>query len=188
MRESYFTTGIVRCERSRAWWQKALWVLTALLVAWLLSGCEMRGEGSSGDGSEVELEPWLAGCILGLLAAGTVAGVWVVALLMRRGDEEAAESYWGDAESPEPDPDPDTLKREQRTAEPVGEMERGYVLRILESCAEETGHIQVHVQRAQRHLSVEDYGEELLLAEEKLEVLMRCLGELAKCIKEGLPS
>jgi len=185
MREQRFSTGIVRCERSRAWWQKALWVLAALLAAWLLSGCEMRGEGPV-------LEEWQKGLVIGLLALGTVAVGFLAFRTLKAQDEEGAVEWFEIDAAAEASPDEDTVNCEQRTTAPLAMpligVARADLVRILESCAEETRHIQVHVLRAQRHLSVEDYGEELLLAEEKLEGLARCLGELAKCIKEGLPS
>jgi|GEM_PF-4537889 len=175
MREQFFTTGIVRCERSRAWWQKALWVLAALLVAWLLSGCEMRGEGPV-------LEEWQKGLVIGLLALGTVAVGFLAFRTLRAQDEEGAVGWFEIDAAAEAFPDPDTVNREQRTGDPLAVpligMARADLARILNSCLVELWDARAVVLRAQDNLSVEDYGEALTGVEVRLTGVMKCLGNV----------
>lgn len=56
------------------------------------------------------------------------------------------------------------------------------VHRILVACAAEGRCVMKHVRRAQETLSVEDYGDELRLAERKLDAVVRCVEALiARC-------
>ena len=82
-----------------------------------------------------------------------------------------------------------SLRREEEVFAPLREpglpVPPADAQRILVACAAEARLIMQHVRRAGRTLSVEDYGDELQLAEGKLESVIRCVEALAQRTNAG---
>lgn len=203
-----FTGAITHCgprKVRRTWLSTVANVLVMLALAalsgWLWS-CVRHASGlshgaMSGGGLLAmmpvpelpELEEWQKGCVVGLLAAGTVAALWWVGLRMRRGDEAVAETYWRAVEDAEAFPD--TLKREQRTADPLSGAYLGLdaadVRRILEAIIVECCEVEDLVRKAEQDLSVEGYGERLTGARRRLKGMQLCLVRLAARFVPSMP-
>lgn len=200
-----FTGAITHCgprKVRRTWLSRVVNVLVlmalAALCGWLLS-CVRHASGlSHGAMSGVgllammpvpELEEWQKGGITGMLAAATVATLWWVALWIKRGDGEAAETYRSAVEDAEAFPD--TLKREQRTDDPLSApylgLDAADVKRILDAVIVECCEVEDLVRKAQTNLSVEDYGERLTGARRRLKGMQLCLVRLAARFVPSMP-
>lgn len=189
MSEHFFTSGLTRCKRRQTWGRTLvnLLVLLALvaLSCWLW-GCvygatvPARGTGPCGaSGMPLAMMPWLQGSIMGLLAFGLVVLMALAARKMRRDDEAAL----GRVRWSVKDGCCEDVFASLRS--PGGALPPAEVRRILEACASEARHIREHLKRAQRHLSVEDYGDELVIAEGKLDVVARCIEALMQRVNAG---
>lgn len=193
-----FTGAITHCgprKVRRTWLSRVVNVLVLLALAalcgWLWS-CVRHASGlshgaMSGGGLLAvvpvpvlgELEEWQRGGITGMLAAATVATLWWVTLWIKRGDGEAAEAF------------PDTLKREQRTDDPLSAPYLGLdavdVKRILDAVIVECCEVEDLVRKAETNLSFEDYGERLTGARRRLKGMQLCLVRLAARFVPSMP-
>jgi len=113
--------------------------------------------------------PVTEGAVLGLLAFTMVVAV-VLAARKIRADDAAERDVFAPLRVP------------------GGPLPVDDVRRIVVACAAETRCVMKHVLRAQRTLSVEDYGDELALAERKLKALERCLESLVSRMSEEAES
>lgn len=148
----------------RAWLRVVGFVLGSLLLGWLLSGCEAAHE---------PVSPWLSGSVMGLLFFSTLMLIFFATRKARECDEHERRILLRPeflAERVEKGPGVEPMMNEL----PADDVER-----ILGACAAEARCIAKHVRRAQTTLSVEDYGDELVLAERKLEGVIRCVEALA---------
>lgn len=181
--ERYFSTGISKFKPRRRWGRRVLFMVAALLVCWLLSGCQMHGEAP----------PWLKGTVLGLGTFVMVVVLWRVALWVKRRDDEALDRWsvaysgedgqWDEAgmqesrrsgkdlASPSPCEDP--------LAGPWAGVDRAEVRRILGAAIAEVCEVREIVGRARGNLSVEDYGAGLTDAEHRLHGVSLCLARLS---------
>lgn len=193
---------VARCapkRRSARWPRRVAFVLGSLLLGWLLSGCEGQATGGFWQGAVAGIGGLflvsLAALILGARrsdeAEGKDEGLKQEKMRLRREFWESCQwphdvPAWtvGPLESlSEPMPEQAGSLSHDDVFEPLrapGEAILAEdVQRILVACAAEGRCIMKHLRRAQTTLSVEDYGDELRLAERKLDAVVRCVEALA---------
>lgn len=192
---------VVHCAPKRVrrtWWGTVLTVLTMLALAalcgWLLhlmldARCAMLDFRIQNQGL-VAMAPVWAGPFAGALAMAVVVIVVLAVRKVRADDVFYASLREGELEGDDWQRVMEERVRDRADVfaplrspgEPVPPDD---AQRILVACAAEARCIAKHVERARRHLSVEDYGEELTLAAEKIDAVIRCVEALAARMTNG---
>lgn len=179
--------------------------LVAVLI-WVMTGRARAADVSyaeqAGSLSHELVSPWLSGGMIGLLVASVVALVWLAVRKQQENEaffarlrnrsriecDETGEPIWPTREEIEKRKRFEADRSVRAPIEDVFEPLRAPgerlpdddVQRILVACAAEARCIAKHVKRAQRTLSVEDYGDELSVAEAKLDGVIRCVEALVE--------
>lgn len=184
-----------------------IWVMTGRARAADVSYAEQAG-----SLSHELVSPWLSGGMIGLLVASVVALVWLAVRKQQENEaffarlrnrsrcDETGEPIWPTREEIEKrfsvcgsqfavsEADRSVRAPIEDVFEPLrapGErLPDNDVQRILVACAAEARCIVKHLKRAQTTLSVEDYGDELSVAEAKLDGVIRCVEALVVKLKE----
>lgn len=173
----------------RNWGSTAVAVIMLLalsaLAGWLMSlvrhgaGVGMGiSHGVTSGGMLLAAVPWQAGSVIGLLAFGSMVGIWLVVKKSRREEEGALERHT----SP-PVVVADDIEAELRwsVVDPdPGALQPDDLRRILWSVTECVCVTCDNVSKARLDLSVEDCGEKLEAAENDLRRVIKCLGDLMK--------
>jgi len=171
-----------------------LTVLTLLLLAALCGWLWSCVKAASVPGASflvlrsdrlVAMAPVPQGMIFGLLALGIVVTVALAVRKVRADDEFFVTLRWSEAGRERETPAPWAGRSEDMDVFaalrlPGGAVPAEDARRILIACAAEARCIAKHLRRAQTTLSVDDYGDELTLAERKLEGVIRCVEALAE--------
>lgn len=188
-RPVFFAAPMERIRRERRQRMISLWVsllfflLISALAGWLVYLIktvppEVLRSSFLVPGSRLAMAPLHEGMLLGLLLFFSAALIVLAVRKVKRDDEFFA-SLRREPETPAPwagrseDEDVFAPLREPGAAIPTEDVQR-----ILVACAAESRCIMKHVRRAQTTLSVEDYGDELALAERKLDGVTRCVEAL----------
>ena len=173
MSHQFYSSGITRCRLRSPWWDtfKTVVVLLALaaLAGWLLSLVKQSAGIShsvTSGGVLLAMVPWQEGAVMGLLMFFTLAlsaGFVIWAVRRVRQHEVEAELRWSAPGSCRP------------LNLPTDDLRRILSAVIAGICI-----ANEHVRKAQKDLSIEDYGDKLKAAENEHEQIIQCLGELIR--------
>lgn len=184
-RETFFSMAGVTRLRNRRALRRRLWretlkgvlIFAAMvgLVVWLWScvrdGCVASSFALTSFGG-LAMAPVTQGAVMGLGAVVLVVGVVLAVRKMRADDVFYA-----------------SLRREGDIFAPLregtGPVPAEDALRILVACAAEARCIAKHVRRAQTTLLIDDYGDELAMAEKKIDSVIRCVEALVERMGKG---
>lgn len=175
-RSIFFAAPIarIRAERRRRvvalWLNLAVFVALVALVVWLCAVVKRAGVPALPSIPGLAMWPMTEGeLVFGLLFA-----LFALVYLAVRKTAAASGGMTNEEGRMRKDADVFEPLRSPGEAIPAEDVER-----ILVACAAEGRCIMKHVRRAQTTLSVEDYGDELRLAERKLDAVVRCVEALA---------
>lgn len=195
-KETYFSNAITHYKPRRCWadtlWSVLVLLIMAALCVWLWSCVrEVAGTVSSFkfQVSGLAMAPVLENTLLGfglILVVNAVILLCLYAIKVlppRKVERPASGGRWRE----EFQRILAAKRREYEMAdvfaplrEPGGPIPDEYVHQILVSCAAEARCVAKHVERARRTMSVDDYADELQLAAQKLDAVIRCVEQLAE--------
>lgn len=195
-RETRFTGQIIHYESRRRWWREILFFVAALLVCWLLSGCQMHGE----------TPPWMKGAVLGLCTFGLVVVLFKVALWIKRRDDEALdcwsvaysedEGQWDLASPPPCRPGSGRVRPTNTPPAPAFQIAKdpldlpfmgidlASMIRITDALIKQTEGAAMWVESASKTLCRHEQEDMLRMALRDLQPVNDCLPELKKALQK----